>query len=391
MRVFFIILSAVLFFFCTSVFAASSVPLHLDKPKDDGHIYIGSKKTNLDSELQSHLSDYLEKRHSPIAAVVVLDAKDGRVLAMAQGRSPKKWDSDQHTALYSSFPAASLFKTVVTAAAFEMTSLENRQDIGLFGGCANVRASGVWMRDELKGRHNRMDLRQAYGHSCNGFFAKLGVNELGIGILSKYATKFGWNRKIPADFEIPESPIHTPKTRFVSTHTVGKFSAGFGMVGINAFHAAWMMHVIARDGDGYPIRLFADTPAKITGEPLLSPMSAFRFREIMDATVRGGTATFAFKGRKFWRLRRKIGGKTGTLTGKSPKGLTTWFAGMMPLDDPKYVVAAVVVLDEKIWHAKGPTLAAEAFWYLDQRDRKREKEARKSSKVSSKQSASRSM
>lgn len=78
-------------------------------------------KSTLDPELQNHLQAFIAERGAPIASVVVIDVVTGEVLAMAQGRSPEKWGSSSHTALYSRFPAASLFKTVVTTAALEMT------------------------------------------------------------------------------------------------------------------------------------------------------------------------------------------------------------------------------------------------------------------------------
>jgi cell division protein FtsI/penicillin-binding protein 2 len=87
---------------------------------------------------------------------------------------------------------------------------------------------------------------------------------------------------------------------------------------------------------------------------------------ILDASVLGGTASFAFRRGKYTKLRGLVGGKTGTLTGSSPPGLTTWFAGMAPTDQPEVIVASVVMLEGR-WIVKGPSLAAEAFWaYFDQ-------------------------
>jgi cell division protein FtsI/penicillin-binding protein 2 len=89
----------------------------------------------------------------------------------------------------------------------------------------------------------------------------------------------------------------------------------------------------------------------------------------MQASVQGGTASHAFRRGKYRKLREIVGGKTGTLTGQSPKGLTTWFSGMAPLDAPEIVVASVVMLESK-WLIKGTHLAAESIWaYYDQKVR----------------------
>ena len=68
-----------------------------------------------------------------------------------------------------------------------------------------------------------------------------------------------------------------------------------------------------------------------------------------------------FAPRKYRRLRRLIGGKTGTLYSKALSGINTWFAGLMPVANPRVVVAAIVVIPNA-WIIKGPNLAAEAFW-----------------------------
>ena len=96
----------------------------------------------------------------------------------------------------------------------------------------------------------------------------------------------------------------------------------------------------------------------------------------MKPTTLNGTATYAFRKRRYRRYKHLVGGKTGTLTGRTPKGLTTWFSGMMPINDPKIVVAAVAVVGNK-WIVKGPHIAAEAFRAWDRLERKRERVARK--------------
>ena len=77
-------------------------------------------------------------------------------------------------------------------------------------------------------------------------------------------------------------------------------------------------------------------------------------------TVLGGTATYAFRKGKIRKYRRIIGGKTGTLSGSNPKGITTWFTGIMPIEEPEVVVSAVVIIED-FWKFKAPNLAAEAL------------------------------
>jgi cell division protein FtsI/penicillin-binding protein 2 len=348
------------------------VPMHLPDPEADGVIYFQTadgkpRATTLIPEMQAELTNYLVDSRSPIAALVVADVQTGSILAMVQGRSPEDWGGKTHTALHSGFPAASLFKTVVTTAAFEIADMESTAPVGLNGGCSHVRETGEWLKERTPTDVSRMSLRRAFGASCNGFFAKIGVNNLGLGIITDFARRFGWETGFATDFKVERSPFRPPSPTTSSTHTVGRFAAGFGKVGLSAVHAAHVMITIANQGRPRPLRIFKDTPiadAKSL-QPLYSESTSEHLMGILDATVKGGTASFAFRRGKYRRLRDYVGGKTGTLTGTSPKGLTTWFAGMAPVQNPEIVVASVVMLDAH-WHIKAPNLAAEGIWeYYD--------------------------
>jgi len=326
-----------------------------------------AKPLTIDPRLQKHLEVFLQDRADPISSVIVVEVATGRVLAMAQGRHPEKWEAKEHSALYSNFPAASLFKTVVAAAAIEVAGVDPLDSQVLWGGCGNVNRSGVWLRDDEFGRANRLSLRSGYGRSCNGLFAKLGVNVLGLNTIATYANRLGWNEVTDADFVIPISPISIPDPKTSSIHTVGRFAAGFGDVGASVAQQAWQMLALANGGVSRPLILLQENLPKASasvGRRVVEQQTAEILKSIMDASTNGGTASGAFRKPKYRKLKELAGGKTGTLTGKKPFGVTSWFAGMMPMNNPQVVVVAVVVLD-KLWHIKGPDLAAEALWAYD--------------------------
>ena len=330
-------------------------------------------KTTLDADLQLRLQAFIAERGSPIAGVVVVDVQTGKVLSMAQGRSPNKWGSATHTALYSRFPAASLFKTVVTTAALEMTPTGTDQRFGLPGGCGgqDITPTATWMNDRGSGS---MSLRRAFGHSCNGFFAKLAINQLGIGTITRYAKFFGWESPLPIDIDLEPSKMMTPPAANSTTHTVGRFAAGFGHVGISPMHGAWMAAMIANKGVAKPLAVLADdvTPdVTMTDTPIYSPDTANRLMDVMRSTVHGGTATQAFKKGRYRTLLNEVAGKTGTLTGRTPAGLTSLFIGFYPVSNPKIAVSSVVVLEDR-YPFKAPQLAAEAILaWKDQQDRQK--------------------
>lgn len=346
-------------------------------------------QTAINEDIQKHLKSYLRRMGQPIAASVLVDVKTGMILGMVQGRAPHRWGSKQHSALYAGFPAASLFKSVVAAATFDFTSLEPRSSLMLRGGCAEVDANGQWLHDGKERRPLKLTLRRAYGRSCNGFFAKLAVSYLGLGVVADYARRFGWGQAgFPTDLPVDISKMRLPNPAQAGAHTVGRFAAGFGDVGMSPIHAAWMALTIAHNGEAKPIRLAypkgGDPLGSPSGDPsrdssgnlsrnllnsqhlwptkrLFPAETGVKLRELMDATVLGGTAHSAFRQRRFRHFRRQVGGKTGTLTGRAPAGLTTWFIGLYPIDAPEVAVASVVV-NKGRWMIKGSHLAAESLW-----------------------------
>ena len=327
----------------------------------------GSRKTtNIIDFMQEGLDKYIKANASPIAGAIVVDVKTGNIIAFSQGRSPTQWESGAdrvHTLLHSKFPAASLFKTVVTSAVLDIYNLSPDKMLGLAHGCGNVQPTGSWLIDEVSSVRKSISLRKAYGNSCNAFFAKLAVNTVGVDAITKYAEKFGWNKEIPADFQTRISAFNPPSVTGSSVQSVGRYAAGFGMVGLSAVHAAWQTLAIANDGMALPLSMFKSTDKKtreVKTVRILPSHVATTIKDMMSSTVNGGTASFAFRRGKYRQLRSEVGGKTGTLSGKTPEGINTWFAGMYPMKDPEIVVVTIVVLED-LWHIKAAHLAAEAF------------------------------
>lgn len=316
--------------------------------------------------LQDALTKYIKGHGNPIAAIVIVDANNGHILAMAQGRDPELWGAKTHSALYEGFPAASIFKMVSTVAALDMADLQPDSVLGLTGGCAKVYSRGGWMSNAASGNAHPMSLSSAFSSSCNSFYAKLTVEYLGVGVVNNYAEKLGWGRGIQSDFFTPTSPINPPQPAMSAIHTVGKYAAGFGLVGLSAIHAAWISLLVARDGMAAPLRIFAENSPYLLKNTesakarLISEKGALKLRAMMHETVRVGTASSAFRSLGMGKIKSFAAGKTGTLNSQAPLGLATWFVGLMPYDAPQVVVSAVVVNQGK-WVIKGANLAAEGL------------------------------
>lgn len=350
----------------TSGKGAEKIPLRLPAPSENGKIQINGKNTTIIPQIQEHMQRFLANKGNQIAAVVLVEAKTGNILAMAQGKDPAAWNSDVNTALHNSFPAASLFKTVSAAAAIELTNMNPDHEVGLAGGCSHVMPDGSWLRTVPPRRNGALTLRKAYAHSCNGYFANLVVSQLGIGVVNDFAARFGFDKQIPADIEIPISPLNAPDPQTSSAATIGAYAAGFGLMGLTPVTAAWQMLAIANGGTPMPVRLFENSNPSMPPLPrLMSEEASKVLRDVMGQSVIRGTATSSFRQRKYSTIRNLAGGKTGTLNGKAPEGLTTWFAGLMPTNEPEVVVAAVTVAGDR-WVIKGPQIASEALWIYNE-------------------------
>jgi cell division protein FtsI/penicillin-binding protein 2 len=344
-----------------------ALPLEFPAPDTDGQTRLQSgtspaRELTLDARIQEGLNGFLRANQSPLATAVIVDIATGEIRAMVQGRPMRDETHELNAALWAHFPAASLFKTIVAAAAMETSLMDEDRPLRMEGGCNDIHPTGVWT--ELSEREQRlgMTMRSAYGRSCNGYFANLIVNNVGLGTVTTLARKFGWGRPIEADFEVEPSALTTPDPRGASTLAVGRFGAGFGLVGISAVHAAWIATALANDGVPKALRIFKDSPVS-PDDPsrrLVSEDTAARLRSIMSASVHGGTAATAFRAERYREVRDLAGGKTGTLTGHAPKALITLFLGLMPVDKPEVAVATIVAMDGP-WRVKAAQLAAESF------------------------------
>lgn len=339
-------------------------------PAKDGQLI----PTTIDNRLQKGLQDFLKQQNSPIAAVVVVEVKTGHILALVQGRDPKKWGSPVHTALYPGFPAASIFKLVPTTAALEVVHIDPTNRLSPPDKCSTVNPHGLWLDKFAPGNSNYegMSLERAFAFSCNSFFAKLAVQYVGMGLISKYAEKFGWGITIPADFLVPRSPIDLPAAASSNIQTVGRFAAGFGRVGMSPIHAAWFNLTIANKGQTQQLRISADNNLINLGpfqtQTMMDEETSLKIRRISHQTVQYGTARAAFHRKRFRLIAPYVGGKTGTLNSQELKAQITWFTGSMPFENPEVIVSSVVALENGRWRIRGADLAAEALFQWSQRN-----------------------
>lgn len=294
-------------------------------------------------ELQIFIENLIGNARASHVAAIAMDPLTGKVLAQAS-HSSYLGDALLHTG----YPAASLFKVITSAAALEHSELEPNSEIYFRGGTYTLNRSNY---DPHPIRDNRkLTFTGALAKSCNPVFSRIALNYLNAPILEHYVDKFKFNEPLPFDVALDASAAVIPEPDY----ELGRTAAGFGEITISPIHAVTFMSAVANKGR-IPRPFFLEKLYSARGESLYTaepgiiergilPGTADTLFEMMEETVLSGTSKTAFMHRNQKIIPDvRLAGKTGTLTGTDPEGLTRWFVGAGPIDAPAIAVAIVVV------------------------------------------------
>ena len=310
--------------------------------------------TSIDPSLQDYMLGKLDRKNSRHIALVALEPAGGEIIMMA---GFDKTNPDSNTCLDSSYPAASIFKIVTAAAAVEEQDLESNSKLRYNG------SQHTLYKTQLKDRKNRYTnyttFQEAFAKSINPVFGKLGALRLETDQLSAYAKAFGFNSKF--DFELP-----LPASRFSITDTPyhrAEIASGFNrQTTLSAIHAALLSAVILNQGqlvEPTIVHRITDETGQLLYEnqpgpmrQIITPKTARVVYDLMEATIRYGTAKKAFKGFQSDPVLSKcnLGGKTGSIFNKKHDLRYDWFVGFADLKngDKKMAIAVVVAHEEYI-------------------------------------------
>lgn len=350
---------------------ANEIAPHLEKNELVSEINLdwkGAQKTvhleyTIDPELQKAADKLLRSYKPDYAAIVVMDAETGKVLAMSS--FAKDPSVNENLALRSTFPAASVFKIVTATAALDKYKLTPETTIRFNGSNHTLYRRNVMSSNVNRWTRN-MSLRQAFAQSVNTVFGRLALERLQPQDLQEYAGRFGFNRNIASDLPFEPGSIDVPMEKnFHLTEISSGFNTGTTMSPVQgAMIAASVVtdgempvpYVVDRMKDEYGQVLFQAEP--VSAGSTMSPEAARRLQVLMEATVSQGTSRKSFRyltrNKRFKEL--VVGGKTGSLTGTNPRGKTDWFVGYGMNENQKIAVAAVTV-NVKYWTVKSAYLA----------------------------------
>jgi penicillin-binding protein 2 len=342
--------------------------------------------TTLDAGLQEAVSRRIE---NDSAAVVVLDARNGEVMAMAStpGFDPnvfaegvsaaqwRAWTSNRRNPLVNKaiaglYAPGSTFKMVVALAAMEARTITPFDRVF----CAGLTTLGdskfhCWKR----GGHGALDMREAIKQSCDCYFYEV-AKRTGIDRIAAMSRRFGLGTEL--DLEVPGARTGLVPTRQWKMATQGVawqqgetlvHGIGQGFIQVTPLQLAVMTARMVNGGRAVQPHLTRavggalvrghrpeDWPSMGIPEPQLRLM-----REAMAGVVneRGGTA---WASRLPAELGVAMGGKTGTTQvrritmAERERGLRRqedlpyeWrhhalFVGFAPVDNPVYAISVLV-------------------------------------------------
>jgi cell division protein FtsI (penicillin-binding protein 3) len=342
--------------------------LRLEKPGRPGLCLILSLDSRVQTVIEQELAATLDEVGGKGAAAVVMDVNTGEILGLASlpsydparpGDSPAQQRRD--IATETALEPGSLFKPFIVAAAIEAGVLNPNEVVDCSGG--GVQVAGTFIHDHAT--YGFLPVRDVLAHSSNAGAIRI-AQRLSPAQLGNMIVALGFGR--PTGVELPgetsgiyRGPSHWSALSQASL-ALGQEIAASPLQVAQAYAAlangGFLVHPTivreTRDRDGAPVIPY-HPPAR---HRVIAADVAHTVAGMLTAVVDEGTATAAqLSG-------YRVGGKTGTaqlpLHGGYAAGRhAAWFAGFLPLPNPRLVI--VVCVDQPrvtYWAAE---VAAPAF------------------------------
>ena len=309
----------------------------------------------IDFKIQKIAGDALAGRNG---CAVILDPNTGEVIAMVSSPSFNPGDFVEterslsgyftnpaspliNRAISSSYPPASVFKTVVATAALETKKINPSTTFVCSGSLLiGARKFNCWST------HGPQNLNEAITHSCDVFFYRTGLLT-GAQVIHDYALKLGLGK--PSGFELPyeasgfiPSPLWRKINKFKNWFDgdTANLAIGQGDCLVTPLQMARLMCIFANKG-------YLVTPyivKTIDGRDISKYQKRIVWLSLRASTidnVRNGLKAVAGDPEGtasiLSTLSVEVAGKTGTAQAP-PKASHAWFAGFFPYKDPKYVI-----------------------------------------------------
>jgi penicillin-binding protein 2 len=326
----------------------------------------------IDAQIQKAAEDAIKRQGLGIrGAVVVLDVRNGDILAMASAPTfnpglfvpnithaeyARINDPDTkpmlNRASFAIYQPGSAFKIVVALAALEAGKLNPREQFNSKG--FYTLPGNRWNCTAGAGH---FDFHRAFIKSCNCYFIDHGL-DVGLDSILRIGNAYCLGEKtgIPTRQDVagyfPE--VGTRRRNMGGPWTAGdtaNLSIGQGDIAVTPLQMAVMTAAVANGGKVFWPRLVdrlesedngfhkvteVFPPGQIRNEVKLNPHNLRLVQEAMRDDVSDPEGTGKAAAVQGW----EVCGKTGTADGRTSR--TTWFVSYAPFDSPRYAVVAMV-------------------------------------------------
>ena len=327
----------------------------------------------IDRKIQKLCEQALGER---MGSVVVLKPATGEILALVSypwfdpnafyndegGEEYKKLSLDPNypflnRAIQSSYPPASVFKTLMTTAVLEEEAFPIDQEITCEG---EMSYGDRIFHCHKKTGHGPLALEEALAESCDIYFFTVGRDYLGIDIISEYSKRFGLGSitgidlpgEVPGLVPNPQWKENVYNAPWLGGDTMN-ISIGQGYLTVSPIQMADMISMIVNEGVIYKPHLLKEIRDPISGEiieeiaPTPLHTSAIRkstfstVKHAMRGVITDGTAKVVITTDAV-----DVAGKTGTGEIGMEDNWHSWFAAFAPYDAPPEEQIVLVVMVE---------------------------------------------
>ncbi len=339
--------------------------IHEQDPVPGEDLYL-SIDVNLQKEAELILKKHLQENEIQKGTLIMLDPRDGSLLAVASWPS---YDNNIFSGHVSStvyeqyvqdpnnpflarawaglFPSGSSIKPVYAVALLADNIITQHTTVFSSGG---VWVGSRFFPDWQAGGHGTTDVRRAIAWSVNTFFYIMcgggnGVKGLGAESMAVWLEKFGFGSKTGLDLpgEVPGS-VPSPQRREEMTGQkwytgdTYNYAIGQGDLLVTPMQIALATGLVANGGKKITPhfnREFIEAENKVE----IASESVFEVVRLgMRDTVIYGS------GRALANLPFSVAGKTGTAQWRQDRANHAWFTAFAPFEDPR--VVALVLLEE---------------------------------------------
>jgi cell division protein FtsI (penicillin-binding protein 3) len=309
-------------------------------------------------ELQKMVTDYTAKSGAKNGSAVVLDTSTGEIVAMANDKvydpadiGSAKPEDLRNAAVTDVFEPGSVNKIITAAAAIENGYYEPDTELQVPG---SIRVADRVVRDAWPHDTTTMTFTGVFAKSSN-VGTLMAAEKVGEDAYADVLAKFGLGVRTGSGLPGEESGFVPPRNQW-SGSTFGNLPIGQGL-SMTLLQMAGIYQAIANDGVRVPpsiVRAEIDDDGTRTeakrqdGVRVVSPETATTVREMFRAVVQDAPGQSG-TGKAAALPGYQIAGKTGTAqqideTCGCYSNSEYWitFAGILPADDPRFVVAVVL-------------------------------------------------